>query len=40
MNGQFLCNRPISVTFALRKDGRGERHGSQTGMRHCPVASN
>ena len=32
MNGQYLCNRAISVTYALRKDGRGERHGSQAGL--------
>eukprot|EP01097_Dermamoeba_algensis_P010539 TRINITY_DN7852_c0_g1_i1.p1 TRINITY_DN7852_c0_g1~~TRINITY_DN7852_c0_g1_i1.p1 ORF type:complete len:299 (-),score=58.86 TRINITY_DN7852_c0_g1_i1:204-1100(-) len=29
MNGQFLCNRPISVSYALKKDSKGERHGSQ-----------
>ncbi len=23
MNGQFLCNRSISVTYALKKDGQG-----------------
>ena len=28
MNGQFLCNRPITVNYAFKKDGRGERHGS------------
>ena len=28
MNGQFLCNRPISVTFAYKKDTRVERHGT------------
>merc|ERR1719182_133114 len=28
MNGQFLCNRPISVSYAYKKDTRGERHGS------------
>lgn len=28
MNGQYLCNRPISVNYAFKKDGRGERHGS------------
>ena len=28
MNGQFLCNRPISVTFAYKKDTKGERHGT------------
>ena len=28
MNGQFLCNRPITVNYAFKKDGKGERHGS------------
>jgi len=29
MNGQFLCNRPIHVSYAFKKDGtKGERHGS------------
>jgi len=28
MNGQFLCNRPVTVSFAFKKDGKGERHGS------------
>lgn len=28
MNGQFLCNRPITVNYAYKKDGKGERHGS------------
>ncbi|KAL0268674.1 UNVERIFIED_CONTAM: hypothetical protein PYX00_010518 [Menopon gallinae] len=28
MNGQYLCNRPISVSYAFKKDSRGERHGS------------
>jgi RNA recognition motif-containing protein len=31
MNGQHLCNRPISVTYAFRKDAKGERHGSAAG---------
>lgn len=29
MNGQFLCNRPIVVQYAFKKDTPGERHGSQ-----------
>lgn len=29
MNGQFLCNRPISVAYAFKNDGSGERHGTQ-----------
>ncbi|KAJ3183740.1 Splicing factor 3B subunit 4 [Gaertneriomyces sp. JEL0708] len=28
MNGQFLMNKPISVGYAFKKDGKGERHGS------------
>ena len=39
MNGQYLCNRPISCTYALRKDGRGERHGSQAGACRALVAT-
>jgi len=29
MNGQYICNRPINVSYALKKDSKGERHGSQ-----------
>ncbi|TPX51088.1 hypothetical protein SeMB42_g01034 [Synchytrium endobioticum] len=28
MNGQYLANKPINVTYAFKKDGKGERHGS------------
>jgi len=28
MNGQYLCGRPISVSYALKKDSKSERHGS------------
>ncbi|KAG1663691.1 hypothetical protein FOA52_013259 [Chlamydomonas sp. UWO 241] len=28
MNGQFLCNRAISVGYAYKKDTKGERHGT------------
>lgn len=28
MNGQYLGNKPVSVTFAFKKDGHGERHGT------------
>eukprot|EP00877_Chromochloris_zofingiensis_P006145 jgi/Chrzof1/1784/Cz10g21010.t1 len=28
MNGQYLCNRAISVSYAYKKDTKGERHGS------------
>lgn len=33
MNGQFLLNKPITVQYAYKKDGKGERHGSQEGSR-------
>lgn len=29
MNGQYLCNRPVVVQYAFKKDTPGERHGSQ-----------
>ena len=29
MNGQFLCNKAISVGYAYKKESKGERHGSQ-----------
>lgn len=29
MNGQYLCNRPITISFAFKKDSKGERHGSE-----------
>jgi splicing factor 3B subunit 4 len=28
MNGQFICNRPISVSYAYKKETKGERHGT------------
>ncbi|KRY78968.1 Splicing factor 3B subunit 4 [Trichinella pseudospiralis] len=28
MNGQYLCNRPISASYAFKKDAKGERHGT------------
>lgn len=28
MNGQYLCNRSISVSYAFKKDTKGERHGT------------
>ena len=31
MNGQYLCNRPITISYAFRKDAKGERHGSAAG---------
>lgn len=29
MNGKFLMNREISVQYAYKKDGKGERHGDE-----------
>lgn len=31
MNGQYLSNRPISVSYSFKKDAKGERHGSAAG---------
>ena len=28
MNGQYLMNKPITVQYAFKKDGKGERHGT------------
>jgi len=28
LNGQYICNRPISVSYAFKKDSKSERHGS------------
>uniref|UniRef100_A0A0M3IH10 Splicing factor 3B subunit 4 n=1 Tax=Ascaris lumbricoides TaxID=6252 RepID=A0A0M3IH10_ASCLU len=28
MSGQFLCNRAITVSYAFKKDAKGERHGT------------
>ena len=28
MNGQYLCNRPITVSYAFKRDSRSERHGT------------
>ena len=37
MNGQHLCNRAITVSYAFKKDSKGERHGSAAGM--CPCST-
>jgi splicing factor 3B subunit 4 len=29
MNGQYLCNRPIVVQYAFKRETPGERHGTQ-----------
>nr|BAG63525.1 unnamed protein product [Homo sapiens] len=31
MNGQYLCNHPITVSYAFEKDSKGERHGLAAG---------
>ncbi len=28
LNGQYVAGRPISVAYAIKKDSKGERHGS------------
>jgi RNA recognition motif-containing protein len=30
MNGQYLMNKSITVSYAFKKDSTGERHGSAT----------
>jgi hypothetical protein len=35
MSGQFLCNQPIVVQYAFKKDSKGERHGSLAGTPLC-----
>lgn len=32
MHGQYLCNRPITISYAFKKESKGERHGSAAGM--------
>ena len=32
MNGQYLCNRAITISYAFKKDSKGERHGSAAGQ--------
>ena len=31
MNGQYLCNRAITISYAFKKESKGERHGSAAG---------
>lgn len=31
MTGQYLCNRQITVSYAYKKDTKGERHGTPAG---------
>jgi hypothetical protein len=35
MNGQYLCNRQITVSYAYKKDAKGERHGTPAGEDFC-----
>ena len=37
MNGQYLCNRAITVSYAYKKDTKGERHGTLAGASHIPL---
>ena len=38
MNSQYLCNRPISVSYAFKKEAKGERHGSAAGNGLCHLS--
>lgn len=39
MNGQFLRNQQITVSYAYKKEGKGEKHGSEAGFSFCPDLS-
>jgi splicing factor 3B subunit 4 len=32
MNNRFLSNKPVQVSYAMKRDGKGELHGSGAGM--------
>ena len=34
MDGQYLCNRQINVSYAFKKETTGERHGTWEGEHH------
>jgi len=38
MNGQYLCNRAITISYAFKKDAKGERHGSAAGQSDATAA--
>ncbi|VDL88139.1 unnamed protein product [Schistocephalus solidus] len=46
MNGQYLCNRAIAISYAFKKDSKGEHHGSaaerllaaQSPLSHVPFS--
>jgi RNA recognition motif-containing protein len=29
MNGQYLCGKAITVSYAFKKDGKGGKHGTE-----------
>ncbi|PHT50155.1 Splicing factor 3B subunit 4 [Capsicum baccatum] len=35
MNGQYLCNRQITTSYAYKKDTKGERHEIPAGKNLC-----
>ena len=37
MNGQYLCNRSISISYAFKKESKAERHGTPAGIYLCGV---
>ena len=40
MNGQYLCNRPITISYAFKKESKGERHGSAAGWCYTCLSQN
>lgn len=39
MNGQYLCNRQITVSYAYKKDTKGELGGGSTCVGVCRCVS-
>jgi len=37
MNGQYLMNKAITVSYAFKKDGKGERHGTAAGKNNDEI---
>lgn len=40
MDGQYLCNRPITCSYAFKKETKGERHGTWMGERALEFSIN
>ncbi|KAM3394797.1 hypothetical protein P3S68_003800 [Capsicum galapagoense] len=37
MNGQYLCNRQITTSYAYKKDTKGERHEIPADLLTCGI---